>query len=122
METAPARLETLAADLQATGIVSYPADQSVKISPRVAGRVRQVFVSVGDHVTAGQTLAMLESVDAAAALTTLRQNENKLRLTRSRWTARSGCIKLGTPDVTARRPRWIRRGRRRWRKKTPWPA
>ena len=101
LETAPARLETLAADLQATGTVSYPADKSVKISPRVAGRVRQVFVNVGDHVAAGQALATLESADAAAALTTLRQSENKLRLTRSVLERQERLYKLGTSDVTS---------------------
>ncbi len=101
LETAPVRQQTLDVDLQATGTVSYPADQTVKVSPRVAGRVRQVFVSVGEQVKAGQPLATLESADAAAALTTLRQNENKLRLTKSVLDRQERLYKLGTSDVTA---------------------
>src|SRR5579871_2609689 len=49
IQTAPVRIGTLSRDLQATGLVSYPADQTVKISPRLQGRVREVLVKVGDH-------------------------------------------------------------------------
>ena len=101
IETAPVRRQTVAADLQASGLISYPADQTVKISPRVAGRVRQVYVKVGERVTAGETLAILESIDAATALATVRQNENKLKLTKSILDRQECLYRQGTSDVTA---------------------
>src|SRR5579871_1608705 len=63
IEVAPVAVQRLQDAVRATGQILYPADQTVKISPRLQGRVRQVFVRVGDPVTAGQTLALLDSVD-----------------------------------------------------------
>ena len=101
IETAPVQAETLATDLHATGQILFSSDQTVKISPRLTGRVRQVFVRVGDHVTVGQTLALLDSVDAAAAQNTARQNANKLRLSTSTLERTERLFRLGTPDVTS---------------------
>src|SRR5262249_44586399 len=100
IETEPVRVQALERDIQATGLLSCPADESIKISPRVQGRIRQVFVRVGDHVKTGQTLAILDSADAASAITTARQAENKARLTRSNLERQQRLYKLGTPDVT----------------------
>lgn len=101
IETAPVRAETLAADLHATGQILFSSDQTVKISPRLTGRVRQVYVRVGDHVVVGQPLALLDSVDAAAAQNTTRQSENKLRLAASTLERTERLFHLGTPDVTS---------------------
>src|SRR5262249_40682767 len=83
VQTPPGRVAPFAPPLQATGLISFPADQTVKIIPRLQGRIRQVFVRVGDRVAAGQVLAVLDSVDAATALTNARQATNKLRLART---------------------------------------
>jgi membrane fusion protein, heavy metal efflux system len=98
--TAPVRTGTLSRDIEATGLVSYPADQTVKISPRLQGRVREVLVKVGDHVTAGQTLAIMDSVDAANAQTTMAQNDNRLRLAKITLERNQRLYRLGTPEVT----------------------
>jgi multidrug resistance efflux pump len=100
LKTAVVQARALDNDLHTTGLVSYPADQTVKISPRVAGRIRTVLVRVGDAVAAGQTLAILESPDAAAAQTTFVQDENKLRLARSNLDRQERLFRLGTPEVT----------------------
>jgi cobalt-zinc-cadmium efflux system membrane fusion protein len=100
IHTAPVRVESAAGVLRATGVVSFPADQTVKISPRLQGRVRQVLVNVGDRVAAGQTLAVLDSVDAAAAQANARQAENKLRLARANLERQERLYHLGTSDVT----------------------
>ncbi len=101
IETAPVRAESLATDLHATGQILFSSEQTVKISPRLTGRVRQVFVRVGDHVSVGQTLALLDSVDAAAAQNTARQSENKMRLAASTLERTERLYHLGTPDVTS---------------------
>ncbi len=100
IQTAPVRLSPLVGRLQTTGLVSYPADQSVNISPRLQGRVRQVYVSVGDHVTAGEPLVQLDSTDAATAQTTFRENQDKLRLAAITLQRNQTLLHLGTPEVT----------------------
>jgi RND family efflux transporter MFP subunit len=100
IQTATVRAGTLSRDLAATGLVSYPSDQTVKVSPRLQGRIKQVFVRVGDHVTAGQTLATLDSLDAATAQTTDRQNQNKMRLAQATLERTERMFRLGTPEVT----------------------
>lgn len=101
LETALAMSKTVATDLIATGLVSYPADETVKISPRVSGRIRQVYVRVGERVQTGQLLATLESADAAAALATLLQTENKMKLAKAVLDRQERLFKQGTSDVTA---------------------
>lgn len=100
IQTAPVRLSALEGRLQTTGLVSYPSDQNVAISPRLQGRVRAVYVSVGDHVTAGQPLALLDSTDAATAQTTFRENQNKLRLAAITLQRNQTLLHLGTTEVT----------------------
>ena len=101
IQTTPVRPSALAGRLQTTGLVSYPADQTAKISPRLQGRIRQVLVNVGDSVAVGQTLAVLDSVDAATAQTTALQAQNKLRLARLTLDRQGRLFRLGTPEVTA---------------------
>ena len=101
IRTAPVLLSALEGRLQTTGLVSYPVDQTVKISPRLQGRIRQVYVSVGDPVSAGQVLAVLDSVDAATAQATALQSQNKLRLARVTLDRQRQLFRLGTPEVTA---------------------
>jgi RND family efflux transporter MFP subunit len=100
IETAPVRAEAVGGVVQATGLVSFPADQTVKISPRLQGRIDQVLVHAGDRVAAGQTLAILDSVDAANAQAAARQAENKLRLARANRERQERLYRLGTSDVT----------------------
>ncbi len=101
IEIAKVTEETLSAEIHATGQVLYPSDQTVKISPRMQGRVKAVYVKVGDHVIAGQAIALLESVDAATAQTATRQNENKLRLAKLTIDRTERLFRLGTPEVTS---------------------
>jgi len=93
--------KTLEQDVRVTGQILYPPDTTVKISPRLQGRVKQVLVRVGDSVGEGQTLAILDSVDAATARTTASQNENLLRLADLNLQKAQRQFDLGTPEVTA---------------------
>lgn len=87
--------------LKLSGVVAYSPDRTVKIAPRLTGRVRAVFVKVGDRVSAGQTLATLDSVDAATARNTTLECDNKLRLAKSTLEVANEQLKLGTPEVTS---------------------
>lgn len=42
--------------------------QDVDVHAKIAGYIRKIYVDVGDHVTAGQTIAMLEIPELAAEL------------------------------------------------------
>jgi len=100
VQTEPVRLEALQSKIDVTGTVSFPSDESVKISPRLQGRVRQVYVREGDYVKVGQPLALLDSVDAATAQTTYVQNENLLQLAKIALDRNETLYHLGTPEVT----------------------
>jgi RND family efflux transporter MFP subunit len=101
VEVEPVRLQSTDGVLNATGTISVPADHTMKVSPTLQGRVRQVLVNIGDMVRAGQTLAILDSVDAANAVNTARQAENKLQLAQENLARQERLYKLGTPEVTA---------------------
>jgi membrane fusion protein, heavy metal efflux system len=101
IETQPAAMSSIQDILQTTGQLSFPSDQTIKIAPRLQGRVAEVFVHVGDHVAAGQSLAVLESIDAATAQNAAFQADNKLKLARLTLERFQRLQRLGTPDVTA---------------------
>lgn len=101
IETTPAKLEALDNTVIATGLVTYPADGSVKVVPRVTGRIEDVYVSVGDRVAAGQPVAVLDSPDAAAEWSTEAQNAANLRLAQDTLERTQSQFRLGTPEVTA---------------------
>ena len=100
IRTEPARTASPGTTLTTTGIVSLPADRQTVVSPRLSGRIRQVFVRVGDHVKAGQVLATMDSVDAANAQTTAVENADKYRLAQSELDRQENLYRLGTPEVT----------------------
>jgi cobalt-zinc-cadmium efflux system membrane fusion protein len=58
---------SIARTLRLPGEVVYNADRIAHVSPTVAGSVKQVHVSVGDRVEAGQSMAVLTSRELAAA-------------------------------------------------------
>src|SRR5258705_3490780 len=55
--------QSLAEQLTAVGEVSFAEDNVVRIYPIVSGTVEKIFVSLGDYVQKGQSLAMLLSMD-----------------------------------------------------------
>jgi multidrug efflux pump subunit AcrA (membrane-fusion protein) len=80
----------------ATGTVAPDLGRSVKIGPRVAGKVDRVYAQVGDAVRAGQVLATISSAELAQARAAYRQAAAKLQAARenSRQRGRlSACLK-----------------------------
>lgn len=67
--------------IQATG--SLTAQESSDVAPKVAGKVSNVYVNVGDFVAAGGTIAKLDDTDArqrvAVAQAAVRQQEAGVR-------------------------------------------
>jgi RND family efflux transporter MFP subunit len=68
---APVQRETIANSLSIAG--QFSPYQNVELHAKVAGYIRHIYVDIGDHVHAGQTLAVLEipellaQVDASKA-------------------------------------------------------
>ncbi len=67
LETAVAGPGELEITVELPGEVRVNGDQMAHVSPRVSGVAREVLVSLGDSVRAGQLLAVLESRELADA-------------------------------------------------------
>lgn len=80
---AVAQKQRIAGAISATGKVEVNADRIAHVSPRISGKVVSVKASLGDAVSAGQTLATLDSVELGEALNRYRQSKTKLTLARS---------------------------------------
>jgi cobalt-zinc-cadmium efflux system membrane fusion protein len=80
---APARKQRMAGMISATGKVEANADKIAHVSPRISGKVVSVSASLGDTVSAGQSLATLDSVELGEALNRYHQSKTKLSLAQS---------------------------------------
>jgi multidrug efflux pump subunit AcrA (membrane-fusion protein) len=67
-------------DLEVPGQVEYDPRRVALISSRVAGRIERLTVIEGDHVRAGQTVALLFSPTYVTAQTDLRQAARRAEL------------------------------------------
>jgi cobalt-zinc-cadmium efflux system membrane fusion protein len=61
LETAAAGPRALATILTLTGEVQLLPDRQADVSLRISGRIKELFAKLGDSVTAGQRLAVIES-------------------------------------------------------------
>lgn len=68
--------------LDVTGTIEADPQQTQAVSPLVAGRVEEVFVAIGDHVSAGQVLANIASTEITEAYGKLHEAENRLDIAR----------------------------------------
>lgn len=100
IRVSPVISKTIQETIHTTGQVLYSPDYTVKIAPRLQGRVKTVLVKVGDPVVAGQTLAVLDSIDAATARNTDKINETALALAKLNLDRVQKQFDLGTPEVT----------------------
>jgi RND family efflux transporter MFP subunit len=103
IETSPVTIERSSRFVTTNGTIHFSPYDTIKVSPRVTGRVRDVFVRVGDRVTTGQPLLVLVSSDAAAALDAARDADAQLKLTSDSLSVAERQYRLGTPEVTAAR-------------------
>ncbi len=83
----------LAAQVTAPGEVKLNAYLTRKVAPRITAQVMERHVRLGDHVTEGQPLITLSSVEMAAAQGTLQVAEREWQRVKS----------LGKDTVSARR-------------------
>lgn len=80
---APAKKQKLGGMISATGKVEANADRIAHVSPRISGKIVGVRASLGDSVSAGQSLATLDSVELGEALGRYHQSKTKLALAQS---------------------------------------
>src|SRR6185369_1770855 len=71
IEVAAATSDTLPVTVDLTGEIAADPDKSARLAARVPGRIVEVKVKEGGRVTAGQTVAVLESPELARARATL---------------------------------------------------
>ena len=71
IKMAAATADSLPATIDLTGEIAVDPDKSARLAARVPGRIVDVRVKEGARVTAGQTVAVLESPELARARATL---------------------------------------------------
>jgi len=87
-----------------TGSVDFNQDNQVNIYPLVSGNIQDVKVQLGDHVTAGQVLAVVKSSEMASYSSNLVSAEANLRVTKKNLEAQKDLFTSGLAsqlDVTA---------------------
>ena len=89
----PLQLRSLASEISAPGEVKLNAYLTRKVSPRITAQIMQRHVQLGQHVTIGQLLVTLSSVDMAEAQGVLQVAEREWRRVES----------LGKSTVSERR-------------------
>lgn len=67
IETAVVESRFLAASLDTTGEVDYEQDRIAHVSPRIPGRVHRVPVDLGNRVSPGTVLAVIDSIELGQA-------------------------------------------------------
>ena len=106
----PVNYRSIQAHLPVTGTVEPNQRGVVKITPRVAGKITNVQVNVGDNVRAGQPLATMASTELAEAqaqyrLAGVRVQAAQSHLRRQRQLA--GLGEFGRPKVEEARARQV---------------
>ena len=78
-----------------TGRISPNANQSVKIGPRIGGRIGSVYANVGDVVHQGRVLATISSIELAQARAAYRQAQAKVKVAREAYDRQGKLADLG---------------------------
>jgi len=73
----------LGGSISATGKVEANADKIAHVSPRISGKIVNVRASLGTIVSAGQSLAVLDSVELGESLNRYHQSKTKFALAQS---------------------------------------
>ncbi|GAC1537246.1 MAG: efflux RND transporter periplasmic adaptor subunit [Sediminibacterium sp.] len=87
-----------------TGSVDFNQDHQANIYPLVSGNIQDVKVQLGDHVSAGQVLAVVKSSEMAGYSSSLINAEANIRVTKKNLDAQKDLFTSGLAsqlDVTA---------------------
>ncbi len=80
---ATAKKQPLRMVINVTGKVAVNADGMAHVSPHIQGKISVVKVSLGDSVSGGQPLAVIESAELGDALSRYLQSKSKFALAQS---------------------------------------
>ncbi|HLG28906.1 MAG TPA: efflux RND transporter periplasmic adaptor subunit, partial [Candidatus Brocadiales bacterium] len=67
LELTEAKVSTLNSIIEAPGEISTNPDREVHITPRIPGIIKEVYKGLGDKVKAGETVALLDSIEFGQA-------------------------------------------------------
>jgi membrane fusion protein, heavy metal efflux system len=81
--------------LQLPAVVESDPARTATLLPALGGRVQELKVSLGDRVSAGQVLALIESPDLAQAYDDDRKAADTLTLTHKNLERQEGQVKIG---------------------------
>lgn len=70
------------------GVMTLPAiveeSRSISVGFKTAGQIERIYVKEGQHVTAGQPLALLDTTDYALGISTLREKYRQMQIENQR--------------------------------------
>lgn len=92
IRVAPVEERALSGVLSTTGRVDFNEDRLAHVSPRVPGRVHRVQVTLGDDVKAGQTLAVIDSIELGRAKSSFLRAKVQLDLARQTLEREEGLL------------------------------
>lgn len=79
----PLKREPIPDQVQLTAVIRPNLDRIAHIAPRVSARITRVTANLGDRVKAGQTLALLDSIELGEAHSAYAQAKSQLDLAQS---------------------------------------
>jgi cobalt-zinc-cadmium efflux system membrane fusion protein len=82
-----------------TGAVDFNQDKQVNIFPLISGNVQDVKVQLGDYVTAGQTLAVVKSMEMAGYSNNLIQAQTALTAAKKQLDATKDLYNSGLASI-----------------------
>jgi cobalt-zinc-cadmium efflux system membrane fusion protein len=82
---APAGLRSLVPTIQVTGTLSYDQRSMAIATARIGGRITKVVADYGQRVSAGETLAWIDSPELGAAQTDYLRDESTHRLRKAEY-------------------------------------
>lgn len=99
LATAPAATETVRAKLVLPGIVEADPSRTAAVLTPLGGRIVELKVSLGDRVTQGQVLAVLDSPDLAQAFDDNDKAADLFRLTEKNLRRQEAQFKMGAASA-----------------------
>lgn len=91
----PAAAVPVSGRLQLPAVVESDPRRTALLLPALGGRVQELKVGLGDRVSAGQVLALIDSPDLAQAYDDDRKAADTLALTRKNLERQEGQLKIG---------------------------
>ncbi|RMH03247.1 MAG: efflux RND transporter periplasmic adaptor subunit [Nitrospirae bacterium] len=84
-QTAVVERRPIREEIQATATIQPNAYKLTHVSPRIEGKAVQVFAKLGDHVQAGQVLAILDSIELGYKKSAFRQARTMLLVNKANY-------------------------------------